>query len=127
MKRTEDNPELFEGIPEQYGIFINKKAAELAALRFTGHKLTNHQKLTGECFLCDTIFKNNGYYLSIEGLGDIDVEPELQSVQEQNNTFILEVKLVQVMDGENEAPKIIHLQLNPGEVNGTWKINYIEK
>ena len=121
----EDNPELFEGIPEQYDIFITKQGVELAALRFTGHKVAKHQKLSGEGFLCDTIFSTNGYYLSIEGLGDIGIEPELQSVEETKTGYILHVKLVQVMENE-EAPKMIRLELNPGEVADTWTVTLFD-
>ena len=122
----EDNPELFEGIPEQYGVFVTKNGVELAALQFTGHKVSHPQKLECEGFLCDSIPNSKGYYANIEGLGDLGVEPELMNVQETKNGFILEVKLVQTMGEESEAPKFIRLELTPGEAPGTWKTKYLE-
>ncbi|MBO4368502.1 MAG: hypothetical protein J5803_00140, partial [Desulfovibrio sp.] len=61
--------DLFKNLPETCTGFITRNAVELAALYFTGHRIKEHKAPKGDEMLGDTILKENGYYISIEGLG----------------------------------------------------------
>lgn len=120
-----DVPSLFGGLPETYNVFISREAVELAALRYTGHAVSAHEAPGGEGFLGDTLLKEKGYFASIDGLGDLLVEPRLESVTPKGEGFVLAGKLFE--PDESAKPGTFTLELMPGDVAGTWKRQYTEK
>lgn len=120
---------VFKNYAETFTCFISKDAAELAALYFTGHTLKKHFAPQNDALLGRTILTDNGYYVSIEGLGDQGTEAKLKNIKAQGNGFVLTGNVISVMDDgdTNAKPKTFRLILTPGEVSGSWKRQYSEK
>ena len=124
VKDRDEAPDLFTGLPEQYNVFISREAVELAALRYTGHSVAKHEAPGGEGFLGDTLLNDKGYFVSIDGLGDLIIEPELKSVTPRGEGFVLAGALLE--PDESAKPGAFALELMPGDVAGTWKRQYTE-
>ena len=121
----DEAPAVFKGIPAQYTAFVSREAAEISALRFTGHSIKQHMGPANNEFLGKVILNKNGYFVCIDGLGDLPEEPVLKQFLPKENGFILSGKLEQVMgDGDNADPDKFMLELSPGDVEGTWKRQY---
>ena len=116
----DERPALFKGRPEQYNVFISRKACELAALRFTGREITTHVAPKSG-MLADTVLTDKGYFVCIEGLGDLGQEPVLKKVEPKGSGFVLTGVLEQVMDEPGAKPGHFKLVLAPGDQPGTWK------
>ena len=82
------NPGLFKGRPSKYNCFASRRAAELAALRFTGRGIKTHVAPT-EGVLAGTILTDKGYFFAIDGLGDLGVEPVLKKIEPRGSGFVL--------------------------------------
>ncbi len=123
--RSRDNaPALFKGLPEQYTTLVSREAVELAALRYTGHAVARHvAPATG--FFGDTILNDKGYFVCIDGLGDLPEEPRLAQVTPRGDGFTLSGEILQIMgDGEDGGSARFRLELTPGDAPGTWKRQY---
>ena len=111
----------FKGLPEECNVFVSLEASELAALRFTGHKIANHAsfKDKGELGLGDVRLAKNGYYFTVEGLGDLPMEPELRAIKPKENGYVLTGILNPTMD-DGQKERTFTITITPGEVKGTW-------
>lgn len=116
-----NNASLFKGLPEEYNVFVSRKACELAALRFTGHSIKLHMAPDQ-----DTKLTAKGYFISIEGLGDILSEAHLKKINETQNGYILS-GVIESEQEESGKKKHFTLELTRGEVPGTWLRTYSEK
>lgn len=118
----DDEPAIFKGRPEQFNYFISRKAVELAALRFTGRVIKTHVAPKSG-MLADTVMTDKGYFVAIDGLGDLGEEPVLKKVEPKGSGFVLTGVLEQTMGEPEPGVKPAHfkLVLAPGDQPGTWK------
>ncbi len=116
------NPGLFKGRPSKYNCFASRRAAELAALRFTGRGIKTHVA-PKEGMLAGTILTDKGYFFAIDGLGDLGVEPVLKKIEPKGAGFVLTGVVEATMDGGDDGgkPAAFRLVLEPGDAPGTWK------
>ncbi|MBQ7618002.1 MAG: hypothetical protein IJS50_03930, partial [Desulfovibrio sp.] len=121
----DDAPELFTDIPDEYTVLIRRHAAELAALRYTGHKIKEHRATKDKEF--PSMLNDLGYFVAIEGLGDLASEELLKTIEANANGFLLQGEIRAVMDDTDEHPSTFSLSLSQGEVEGTWRRQYEEK
>ena len=122
----DDAPDLFRGLPEQYSAFVSREAAEIAALRYTGHAVKQHAAPAGNEFLGEVILNGKGYFVCIDGLGDLMHEPVLRQLSQKGSGFLLSGDIEQVMGDEgNAVPDTFTLELAPGDAPGTWKRQYV--
>ena len=122
-------PNVFKGLAKSFTCFITRQAVEVAALRFTGHRITKHVAPKDDELLGETLLNDKGYFVSIEGLGDAPTDAELKKVEPQGDGFLLTGDVVDVfVDGiDHKKPSTFRLVLTPGEAPGTWKRQYVEK
>ena len=117
----DERPSLFKGRPEEFNVFVSRRAAELAALRFTGREIETHTA-PKDGMLAGTVMTDKGYFVSIDGLGDLPEEPALKKIEPKGSGFVLTGELVQTMGDEPSAkPVLFKLVLAPGAKPGTWK------
>ncbi len=119
-------PDRFKGLSDRHTAFISRKALELSSLRYTGHAITRHAAPEGSDLLGDVILNDKGYFVCIDGLGDLMVEAVLRQVSPQDGGYLLTGELLQSMGDDGARPGEFKLILTPGEVPGTWKRQYVE-
>lgn len=119
------SPAAFRGLPEQYTVFADRKAVELAALRYTGHAVTRHMAPGGKGYLGDTILNDGGYYMNIGELGEAAEEPRLRTIMPRGAGYVLRGDLVQLFKDAKRPPAAFTLELTPGDAPGTWKRRYV--
>jgi len=119
----DEAPDLFKGLPETFTYFITRDAAELSALRYTGHRIKEHMDPKDEEYLGGTRLTDKGYFVGIDGLGCPATEAELKNVAPNGEGFVLTGKVVEVMGEpeEQNKPWSFRLELTPGDAPGTWK------
>ncbi len=122
----EDFPALFAGLPEHFTAFITREAVELAALRYTGHVVKEHRAPSGNDIVGETKLTNKGYFISIDGLGDIPIDVVLKSTSHEGDTYILTGELIDINAEDDATHATFKLTLYPGDVPGTWKRQYEE-
>ncbi|MBQ6669302.1 MAG: hypothetical protein IJM72_04510 [Deltaproteobacteria bacterium] len=118
----DENPDAFAGLPrpegemlEHYTHRITRQAVELAALRFTGHKVTRHVASA------PTLLTDAGYFVVIDGLGDSGKEPKLHAVTPIAGGFLLTGEIANVFDDDEPPVAYFELELAPGDAPGCWK------
>lgn len=119
------SPAVFRGLPEQYTVFADREAVELAALRYTGHAVTRHMAPGGRGYLGDTILNGGGYYINVGELGEAGEEPRLKTIMPKGAGFVLRGELVQIFEDAPKPPAAFTLELTPGDAPGTWKRRYV--
>ncbi|MCR5562482.1 MAG: hypothetical protein K6F46_03795 [Desulfovibrio sp.] len=124
--RRDDAPEKFTGVPDGFTCFMPRSAVELAALYFTGHRIKEHVAPKGDELFGNVILSDEGYFVSIDGLGDAATESVLKKVEPQGDGFVLTGDVIEVMEGGGK-PGTFRLVLKPGEEPGTWKRQYTEE
>ena len=140
-----ESPEIFRNIPkpenapDYYTDFISKRAVELAALRYTGHKITKHSAPKNmwlndkgyfnyfshmQSYINPHILINEkGYLIIIEEIG-IKMTFKLMEVIPKNDGYVINALLTQYdYNHSNNEPEsiVVKLELIPGDVAGTWK------
>ncbi len=121
----DDAPDMFKGLPEEYTAFISREAAEIAALRYTGHALAKHEAPQGHDLFGKVILDAKGYYVCIDGLGDLPEDVVLKQFSSSGKGFLLRGEITQSMGDEgDEGPETFRLELTPGDAPGTWKRQY---
>lgn len=122
------DPKFFEGLPTPpaapdmpedaampYNIFVSRQAVELAALRFTGRRITEHKAPEGD------FLDERGYFTVIDGLGDSGKEAKLEKVTPKGDGYTLTGTIANYMDDEGPKSYAFTLELIPGDAPGTWK------
>ena len=120
--RQEDNPALFKGVPPvrmEWGdtprnVCIDRRAVELAALRFTGHAVTKHAAPK------DVLLNEAGYFMLLDGLGDTGREAQLERVTPSGKGYVLSGTLKNLMD-DGRPDESFRLTVAPGDAPGTWR------
>ncbi|MBQ9406847.1 MAG: hypothetical protein IJU37_08970 [Desulfovibrio sp.] len=120
----DDAPSVFKGLPERYNVFVSRKAVELAALRYTGHSVTRHAAPAPSDLLGAVRLTEQGYFATIDGLGDLPLEAKLEHITPQGQGYVLTGKVIPVMEDNEETKEHFSLELWPGDASGTWKRNY---
>ena len=120
------SPDMFKGLSDRYTAFISRRAAELSSLRYTGHAITRHAAPEGSELLGDVILDDKGYFVCIDGLGDLMMEAVLRQVMVRDGGYLLTGELLPGMGDDGARPGDFKLILTPGEVPGTWKRQYTE-
>ena len=117
-----ENPDAFKGLPrpdggilEHYTHRITRQAVELAALRFTGHKVMQHAAPAS------TLLTDAGSFVVIDGLGDSGKEPKLHAVTPIAGGFLLTGEIANVFDNDEPPVEYFELELAPGDAPGCWK------
>lgn len=104
---------------------IDKKAVELAAPYYTGHKLLKHyapSALTGDFFAEDVYFDGSYYYLFSDA--GHDTGWKLENVKPDGNGYLLTGT---TEDGYEGTKGKFSLKITPSdEVKGTWKRKWNE-
>lgn len=120
---NDEKPEIFRSLPkpggegpDQYTHFIGKQAVELAALRFTGHKISHHAAPDDSVLMTE-----KGYFVVIDGLGDSGREAKIEHISPQGEGCILSGKIENLFDDGKARFEDFTLQLVPGDAPGTWK------
>ncbi|MCR5815180.1 MAG: hypothetical protein K6G15_11925 [Desulfovibrio sp.] len=125
----DEAPAVFKNLSENFTCFITRDAAALAALYFTGHSVQKHSAPKNAEFLGQTLLNDQGYFVSIDGLGDAPTEAVLQNMTVKGDGFVLTGEVIQVLGDpdEQQKPGSFRLELTPGDVPGCWKRQYSEK
>ena len=123
-----EDPSFFEGLPSPpalpdmppdavipYNIFVSRQAVELAALRFTGHRVTDHKAPEGD------LLEDRGYFTVIDGLGDSGKEAKVEKITPKGEGFTLSGTIANHMEDEGPKSYAFTLELIPGDAPGTWK------
>ncbi len=122
----EDYPSFFRNVPETFTAFVSREAAELSALHFTGPLLSEHRLPPAGSMLGETKLTAKGYFISVEGLGDVPIGVDPKMFSHEGNSWVLMGELVD-LNAEDDAPlPRFRLKLYPGEVPGAWKRQYEE-
>ena len=118
----DENPDAFKGLSrpdggmvDHYTHRITRQAVELAALRFTGHKMTQHAAPAS------TLLTDTGYFVVIDGLGDSGKEPKLRAVTPIAGGFLLTGEIANVFANDEPPVEYFELELAPGDAPGCWK------
>ncbi len=122
----ENYPSFFNGLPETVTAFVSREAAELSALRFTGHPFSEHRLPPAGSILGETKLTAKGYFISVEGLGDVPIGVNPKMFSHEGNSWVLMGELID-MNAEDDTPMPrFRLTLYPGEIPGTWRRQYAE-
>ncbi len=122
----ENYPSFFHDLPETITAFVSREAAELSALHFTGHPISEHRLPPAGSILGETKLTAKGYFISVEGLGDVPIGVNPKMFSHEGNSWVLMGELID-MNAEDDTPMPrFRLTLYPGEVPGTWRRQYAE-
>ena len=120
------NPDFFKGRPEQCTAFISRRAAEVAALHYTGHVLDKHMALPSGDETFGAVLDEKGYCVDIEGLGDFFETLALKKIEPAGDGFVLTGVVEPGPEEESTAPVNFKLVLTPGDKPGTWRRQYTD-
>jgi hypothetical protein len=121
---SSDNPDFFKGRPEQCTAFISRRAAEAAALHYTGHVLEKHMSLPSGDEAFGAVLDDKGYCIDLEGLGDFFETLAIKKIEPAGEGYVLSGVVEPGPEEESSAPVNFKLVLTPGDKPGTWRRQY---
>lgn len=134
----DEAPARFQGLPQAqlfdeppnngsgsrtpYNVFVSREAAELAALRYTGHTLPADAVPRG-ILAAGVLAREEGYFFVVDGIGDNGREAVLDSITPKGEGYVLSGTLRDYFGDEGGGSKktSFTLELAPGDAPGTWK------
>lgn len=118
----DEPPNNGSGSRTPYNVFVSREAAELAALRYTGHTLPADAVPRG-ILAAGVLAREEGYFFVVDGIGDNGREAVLDSITPKGEGYVLSGTLRDYFGDEGGGSKktTFTLELAPGDAPGTWK------